>query len=113
MNFPIILAFPNVLISKFWTFGILEHNVSAVLAVVPAACGRVYRELLRVSVQHILEVQLLDLPLQPGWKARVHGAASGQHDVPIEVSPGWRGGRGGDMVYFNCPYRYTSVENKK
>ncbi len=46
-----------------------------------------HRKFLSVSPQHSLQIQLLDLALQTGRKARVHGASSGQDDVLVEVRP--------------------------
>ena len=44
-----------------------------------------YRELGRVSLQHPLQVQLLDLSLQPGGQPGVHGGAAGQDNVLVEL----------------------------
>ena len=44
------------------------------------------REFFRVSLEHPLEVELLDLPLQATGQTRQHGGAAGQHDVLVQVS---------------------------
>lgn len=46
-----------------------------------------HRELVHVPLQHTLQVQLLELPLQSGGQARVHGGPPGQHDVFVELGP--------------------------
>lgn len=45
-----------------------------------------YGELGCVSFEHSLEIQLLDLPLQTRGQARVHGGASRQDNVLVELS---------------------------
>lgn len=46
-----------------------------------------HRELVHVSLQHPLQVQLLEFPLQSGGQARVHGGPPRQHDVFVELGP--------------------------
>lgn len=52
-----------------------------------------HRKLVDVALQHSLQVELLQLPLQAGWQAGIHGGASGQDDVLEEVSPDQRNKR--------------------
>merc|ERR1719192_1097019 len=55
--------------------------------------GRVFNpdlelgESLRVALEDSLQIELLDLPLQPGRKARVHGRPTGQHNVFVKFRP--------------------------
>lgn len=51
------------------------------------------RELVHVPLEHALQVQLLQLPLQSRGQARVHGGAAGQHNVLVELGPGGRTNR--------------------
>jgi len=38
-----------------------------------------------VSLEDSLQVELFELPLEPGWQAGVHGGAAWQHNVLVEV----------------------------
>jgi len=38
-----------------------------------------------VSLEDSLQVELFELPLEPGWQAGVHGGAARQHNVLVEV----------------------------
>lgn len=46
------------------------------------------RELVHVPLEHALQVQLLQLPLQSRGQAGVHGGAARQHNVFVELGPG-------------------------
>lgn len=61
------------------------------------------RELVHVPLQHSLQVQLLQLALQAGRQPRVHGGASGQDDVLVELGPGGSEdrGRGSRLGFFS------------
>ena len=39
------------------------------------------------DLKHSLQMQLLELPLQSGGQARVHGGAPRQHDVLVQLGP--------------------------
>lgn len=51
------------------------------------ASSLTHRQLVHVSLQHALQVQLLQLPLQTGRQAGVHGGAPRKHDVFVELRP--------------------------
>ena len=38
-----------------------------------------------VSLEDSLQVELFELPLEPGWQAGVHGGAARQHNVLVKV----------------------------
>lgn len=48
------------------------------------------RELVHISLEHTLQVQLLELPLQSRRQAGVHGGSSREHNVFVELRPGDR-----------------------
>lgn len=68
-----------------------------------------YRQLVHVALQHSLQVELLELALQAGRQPRVHGGASGQDDVLVELGPSGSGDRvwgeeEGSRLRFSFPY---------
>lgn len=59
-----------------------------------------YRQLAHVTLQHSLQVQLLQFTLQAGRQPWVHGGTSGQDNVLVELSPGGPKERGRGSHFF-------------